>query len=229
MRAGVAHTALAGASREELLRAALQGLAKEGYADRIGVWTEPETSGMRHHDGAVAFRGLVWDRENPENPQEWMNLSFAPPLPEELLLGRKVVEENLEASPERPIIGQLLGLRRALWIPVASKDRLRGGESCAYETRTSRLPGVFSARKPRGIPRRPCLRTWRPAAPRKRKKAMDRAPRLPSSAHSRFRKRHPPLPAKLSFIGAAETRPGRARSRASRWRMYGGGHCKRGS
>jgi signal transduction histidine kinase/FixJ family two-component response regulator len=125
IQAGVAHTALAGASREELLRAALQGLAKEEYADRIGVWTEPETSGMRHHDDSVAFRGLVWDRENPESPREWMSLSFAPPLPEELLLGRKAVEEDLEA-PERPIIGQLLGLRRALWIPVASKDRLRG-------------------------------------------------------------------------------------------------------
>jgi signal transduction histidine kinase/CheY-like chemotaxis protein len=126
IRAGVAHTALAGASREELLRAALQGLAKEGYADRIGVWTEPETRGMRHHGDPVAFRGLVWDRENPENPREWMNLSFAPPLPEELLLGGKAVEEDLEASPKRPIIGQLLGMRRALWIPVASKDRLRG-------------------------------------------------------------------------------------------------------
>jgi hypothetical protein len=125
-RAGVARAALAGASRDELLRAALQALTKEGHADRIGVWTEAEASPSHPSAVPAALHGLVWDRENPESPREWMNLSVEPPLPEELLLGGKTVEQDLEAFPERPLIGQLLGLRRALRIPVISKDHLRG-------------------------------------------------------------------------------------------------------
>jgi hypothetical protein len=123
---GVARAALAGASREELLRAALQALTREGSADRIGVWTEPDSDNSYHGEGSAEFRGMVWDRENPENPSEWRNLSAAPPLPDELLLGGKTVEEDLDSFPERPIIGQLLGLRHALWIPVAEEGRLRG-------------------------------------------------------------------------------------------------------
>ena len=125
-RRGVARAALAGASREELQREALKVLAGEGNADRIGVWTEPDSDVCHHSEFPTAFQGLVWDRENPENPREWMTLSVEPPLPEELLLRGKTVEQDLAASPERPLIGPLLGLRRAVWIPVASKDHLRG-------------------------------------------------------------------------------------------------------
>lgn len=123
---GVTRAALAGASRDELLRAALQALTREGNADRIGVWTEPDSDDSCQGAAPADFRGLIWDRENPENPSEWRNLSAAPPLPDGLLLGGKTVEEDLESFPERPITGQLLGLRRALWIPVAGEGHLRG-------------------------------------------------------------------------------------------------------
>jgi signal transduction histidine kinase/FixJ family two-component response regulator len=123
---GVARAALAGASREELLRETLQALAREGNADRIGVWAEADSDDSYQDEGSGEFRGMVWDRENPENPSEWRNLSAAPPLPDELLLRGKTVEEDLNSSPKRPIIGQLLGLRRALWIPVTGGGHLRG-------------------------------------------------------------------------------------------------------
>jgi hypothetical protein len=109
---GVARAALAGASRDELLRAALQALTREGNADRIGVWTEPDSDDSCQGAAPADFRGLIWDRENPENPSEWRNLSAAPPLPDGLLLGGKTVEEDLESFPERPITGQLLGIVR---------------------------------------------------------------------------------------------------------------------
>lgn len=123
---GVSRAALAGASRDELLREALEELAREGKADRLGVWLEADPNAKHQGGVPAAFHGLVWDREVQENPREWMNLSVEPPLPEELLLAGKTVEQDVESFPERLIIGPLLGLRRAFWIPVADKDQFRG-------------------------------------------------------------------------------------------------------
>ena len=125
-RPGVSRAALTGSSREELLREALEMLAREGNADRIGVWLEANAHAKRHGEIPAAFHGLVRDREVQESPREWMNLSVEPPLPEEVLVAGKTVEQDVETFPEGLIIGPLVGLRRAVWIPVASKDRLRG-------------------------------------------------------------------------------------------------------
>ncbi len=125
-RPGISRAALAGASREELLREALEILSGEGNTDRIGVWLEADANAKRQGEVPAAFHGLVWDREFQENPRECMNLSVEPPLPEKLLLAGKTVEQDIESFPERLIIGPLLGLHRAVWIPVADRDHLRG-------------------------------------------------------------------------------------------------------
>lgn len=104
-RLGVARLAVGGASREELLKEALKALRREGNADRIGVWIEAEPSLNLQHEGPGRFQGLVWDRENGEMPQEWANLSVEPPLPEESLFAGKCVEQDLEAVPDRSIVG----------------------------------------------------------------------------------------------------------------------------
>jgi signal transduction histidine kinase/CheY-like chemotaxis protein len=123
---GVARAALAGASREELLKEALRALGKEGNADRIGVWLEAESGCNLQKEGPGGFQGLVWDRENGEMPAEWANLSVEPPLPEESLFAGKSVEQDLQAVPQRPIIGPLVELRRATWIPIERKGQLKG-------------------------------------------------------------------------------------------------------
>lgn len=121
---GVARAAVAGASREELLKEAVRALGSEGYADRIGIWVEAESS--LQQEGPGRFQGLVWDRENGEMPFEWAHLSIEPPLPEEALFAGKSVEQDLATIPNRPVIGPLVELRRATWIPIERNGQLKG-------------------------------------------------------------------------------------------------------
>src|SRR5260370_4555021 len=69
---------------------------------------------------------MVWDRGNHQTPQEWAHLSVEPPLPEELLFRGKTIEQDMEAFPPNPIIGLLVGLRHALWVPIERKEQLKG-------------------------------------------------------------------------------------------------------
>jgi hypothetical protein len=122
----VARAALAGASHEELVREALKTLTADESADRIGVWLVPDSNPGRIHEFSPVFSGLVWDHAVKECPREWMHLSLEPPLPEELLIGGKPVEQHLEASPENTVIGQLVGLRHAIWIPISNRRQVKG-------------------------------------------------------------------------------------------------------
>jgi hypothetical protein len=117
---------LAGASHEELVREALKTLTAGESADRIGVWLVPDATPGRIQEFSPAFHGLLWDRAGQECPRECMHLSLEPPLPEELLIGGKPVEQHLEASPENAVIGQLVGLRHVMWIPVANPRQGQG-------------------------------------------------------------------------------------------------------
>jgi signal transduction histidine kinase/CheY-like chemotaxis protein len=122
----VARAALAGASRGELLQEALKALTQDQHADRVGVWLEPEASAESAKELSGAFHGLVRDRAHSDMPPEWGSLSVEPPLPEELWLTGRAVEQEFAASSAKPLIGQLVGLRRALWIPVASRNLVKG-------------------------------------------------------------------------------------------------------
>ena len=123
---GVVRAALDGASRRELLREALKALSQQGSTGRFGVWLEADSNASPQHENAAGFHGMVWDRGNLETPQEWALLSLEPPLPDELLLQGKTVEQDLEAFPSNPIIGPLVGLRHATWVPIETKEQLRG-------------------------------------------------------------------------------------------------------
>jgi len=123
---GVARAALAGASREELLREAVSELASHGVADRIGAWLEAEPLSRAADESPGTLQGIVWDAESSETPAEWTRLSLESLLPRELLFGGRTVEQDLKASVNPPLIGPLLGLRRALWVPVEHARQLRG-------------------------------------------------------------------------------------------------------
>jgi signal transduction histidine kinase/ActR/RegA family two-component response regulator len=123
---GTARAGIAGASREELMRETIHALAKDGRADRIGVWLEQDSLSSSEPHAAASLRGLVWEPEAGETPKEWERLSLEPPLPQELLASGQTVEQELEASLSRSMIGPLVGLRRALWTPIEGKSHLRG-------------------------------------------------------------------------------------------------------
>ncbi len=125
--ASVALAALGGATRGELLREALRVLTQRPHADRVGIWLEPDASAWRVNDFWGAFYGLVWDRgAKEESPPEWRILTLEPPLPEQILERGEPFEQDLEDSGRNAVIGQLVGLRRALWVPVADQNRVRG-------------------------------------------------------------------------------------------------------
>ena len=118
---------LTGASREELLREAVNALKQDRQVDRIGVWLEPDLRTLAPNEPSSAFHGAVWDRAlKDECPPEWKVLSLEPFLPGYRLISREPFEQNLEDSKGNPVIGQLLGLRRALWVPLAGSSKVSG-------------------------------------------------------------------------------------------------------
>jgi signal transduction histidine kinase/AmiR/NasT family two-component response regulator len=123
---GVARAALDDAPREELLQEALKTLVQQGRASRIGVWLEADEEAGARNENIAAFHGSVWDHGNRETPQEWAHLSVEPPLPHQMLLRGKTVEQDLSAAFQNSILGLLAGVHHALWVPIAKKERLQG-------------------------------------------------------------------------------------------------------
>ena len=123
---GTARAALEGSPREELMREAIHTLARESRADRIGVWLEQDLPFGPDPLAPACLRGLVWEAHADETPEEWEKLSLEPPLPRELLASGKSVDQEMDESKGRPMIGPLVGLRQALWTPIEGKGRLCG-------------------------------------------------------------------------------------------------------
>jgi signal transduction histidine kinase/FixJ family two-component response regulator len=122
----VSRAVLDGAPRGELLREALNTLVQQRPAGRIGVWLEIEPEVVPQNENIAGLYGMVWDHGNPETPQEWAHLSVEPPLPHQMLLRGKTVEQDLSALFPNPILGLLAGVRHALWVPIARKEQLQG-------------------------------------------------------------------------------------------------------
>jgi signal transduction histidine kinase/CheY-like chemotaxis protein len=136
---GVDRAANEGFSRRELLEKTLHALSSDGRADRIGAWLEPaELEGSELH-GAPSFSGVVWDRERGQMPVEWRRLSFEAPLPQEVLSSGRSVEQELEDG-SLPIIGPLMELRRAMWVPIERRGRLRGVLLAGSRSRQGDMP-----------------------------------------------------------------------------------------
>jgi hypothetical protein len=115
-------------SLHKLLRQTLYKLASDSRTDRVGVWLEAadtERGETSTGPGTGAFRGIVWDRQCEILPLEWQRLSPQAPIPHEALAGGHTVEQKLDHGA-LPVIGPLLDLQRAVWVPVERKGRLRG-------------------------------------------------------------------------------------------------------
>ena len=136
----VARAASAGAPRQEWMREAVHKIAQSVEVDRIGVWLEADTAGDA--PGPWEFRGLVWDRHLPETPREWWQLSPEPPLPRELVTATGSVELDPQASAAQAVLGPLLDLRRALWVPIHTQHCLRGLLLAGTKQRSSLIPSA---------------------------------------------------------------------------------------
>jgi hypothetical protein len=124
MSAAVSRAAVEGLSRQEVLQKALQTLSRDGRADRIGAWLEWPEAEEQESDGAASFRGMVWDRDNGKMPEEWGRLSPQPSLPEAVLISGLTVEQEMGVGT--PMFGPLVGLRRAMWVPIERQGHLQG-------------------------------------------------------------------------------------------------------
>ena len=90
--------------------------------------------------GFVEFRGVVADRDGVATPSEWERLSPEAPLPVELLNGGKSVEQDLYDGPYQMVLGTLVEMQRAVWVPVESGGRLRGVLFAGLRKKHSALP-----------------------------------------------------------------------------------------
>ena len=135
----VARSAVQGKPHHDLLKDAIKTLLADGQADRVGAWVEP-TEGSGDSSEVSSFRGIVAEREGDATPAEWSRLSPEPPLPAELLVGLRPVEQELGESPDDPMIGALVEMRHVLWVPVRVHGHLRGVLFAGRRKRQAPLP-----------------------------------------------------------------------------------------
>jgi signal transduction histidine kinase/CheY-like chemotaxis protein len=110
-------------TRADWIFQAIQELSERGGVDRVGVWLDEAQSAPESHSGG-AFRGEVWEREVGNGPAGWVRLS-EDAIPKELLEG-KSCEHSLDGRHAGLILGPLVELARALWVPVSANGMLRG-------------------------------------------------------------------------------------------------------
>jgi len=127
-----------------ILRAVQELCDKEGV-ERAGVWLDLEPNALETPADPVVFRGQVWERGIGNGPPEWTRLS-EDLLPRELRREGKSCEYDLEGPYAGLIIGPLLGLRRALWVPIVARSILRGMVLLGSRSRQAPLPRVDAER-----------------------------------------------------------------------------------
>ena len=137
---GVARAAAEGKPRKELLREAVRILLASGEADRVGVWVESTGDAVVDTGEIRSFRGIVADRERDGTPEDWSRLSPEAPLPAELLVSLRTIEQDVDDSPNKSMIGALIEMRRVLWVPVLVHAQLRGILFAGCRQKQARLP-----------------------------------------------------------------------------------------
>jgi signal transduction histidine kinase/ActR/RegA family two-component response regulator len=140
----ITRAAVAGASRAELVREALLMLADSGHVDRVGVWIQSDLPGAAEPCGHASFRGQVWERDSAATPAEWGRLSSEAPLPFDVLARGKSVELALDGRGVPPLIGPLVGMRRALWVPIIGGGQLQGLLLAAARSGKGALPRLLA-------------------------------------------------------------------------------------
>lgn len=163
---GVARAALDGASRQEIAGEALRELRSDDTADRVGIWLAsqietacdtktasetPISNAEQAADGNPGspervWRGVVWDREGENMPQEWQQLSAGAPLPDELLFGGRSVEQEFHDGSQLMLVSILMDLQKVLWVPIGVHGRAQGVILCGARDARVTLPVLQAER-----------------------------------------------------------------------------------
>ncbi len=141
---GVARAALEGKVHHDLLREAVRTLIATGKVDRAGAWLESAEDAAVDSREIISFRGIVVEKEGDATPAEWSRLSTEPPLPEDLLIGLQTVDQELDESESPPMIGALIEIRHALWVPVIVHGHLRGIVFTGQRKKQTHVPRALS-------------------------------------------------------------------------------------
>jgi signal transduction histidine kinase/ActR/RegA family two-component response regulator len=137
---GVAPAALEGRARLDLLKEAIRTLLASGQADRVGVWVEIADHGAAESGQRSSFHGIVADKDGEATPAEWSRLTPQPPLPAELLANLLTVEQDVDDLADSAMIGALIEMRRALWVPLRVHAQLRGVLLAGSRNKQTHLP-----------------------------------------------------------------------------------------
>src|SRR5258708_16947203 len=143
----VARSAVEGKPRH-LLREAVKTLLASGRADRVGVWIESVEGDSGDLSEAASFRGIVADKDGDATPAEWSRLSPEAPLPVELSIGLQTVEQEPAGAPGGPLIGAVVEMQSALWVPVQMPRHPRGGLFSRRAQKQARFPPTPPATPP---------------------------------------------------------------------------------
>ena len=135
----VARAAAEGKSRDDLLKVAVARLAASRQADRFGVWLEPGEQDFHSRDSGT-FHGVVVERDGAATPPEWARLSPEPPVPAELLLGLRMAEQQLGHAKGGAMIGALVEMKSAMWVPVKTNGHLRGVVFAGHRSKHPNFP-----------------------------------------------------------------------------------------
>jgi hypothetical protein len=130
------------AVRADWIRQAIETLRTLEGLDRIAVWLEPELS-EQDSSSPVVFIGDVWESDGGQSPAEWTRLSADAPLPRGIFERGKAVESQLPELTGSPMLGVLLGLRRALWVPISGRQLVRGLLLVGTRDKERSLPILF--------------------------------------------------------------------------------------
>ncbi|MGA2420272.1 MAG: ATP-binding protein, partial [Candidatus Acidiferrum sp.] len=77
---------------------------------------------------------------------EWEHLSSEAPLPQELLLAGRDVEQELAGPSSYILIGILMELEKVLWVPITSRGGLQGVILCGTREKNRTLPHALPLR-----------------------------------------------------------------------------------
>jgi signal transduction histidine kinase/CheY-like chemotaxis protein len=124
------------------IRGAVRALLAADQVDRAGVWTDEGNVDSHSPQGLALFRGIVAERDGDGTPSEWTRLSlealpFLSPL-----AGGRAVQQDLDGTTDQPMLGALLELQRAVWVPVGTRGRLRGVVLAGTRRKHGTLPLV---------------------------------------------------------------------------------------
>ena len=109
------HASAHGDSLDRLLDLGAQALLRVGAADRAGLWL---TGNRRGESG----RGLVAEPAPVPIPEQWKQLDITTPLLRAALESPNPLHVEFGPGLSKPLLGPLLGMHSATWVPLRSRN-----------------------------------------------------------------------------------------------------------